>query len=58
MITEIIPGVYSVDQAVADGKNAIVVGERAAWAIDTAPTLTRARRWRTLSAALGANQIG
>ena len=35
MITEIIPGVYSVDQAVADGKNAIVVGERAVWAIDT-----------------------
>ncbi len=35
MINEIIPGVYSVDQAVADGKNAIVVGERAVWAIDT-----------------------
>ena len=35
MITEILPGVYSVDQAVADGKNAIVVGQRAVWAIDT-----------------------
>ncbi len=35
MITEIIPGLYTVDQAVADGKNAIIVGQRAAWAIDT-----------------------
>lgn len=34
MITEIIPGVYTVDQAVAEGKNAIVVGRRAVWAID------------------------
>lgn len=34
MITEIIPGVYTVDHAVAEGKNAIVVGQRAAWAID------------------------
>lgn len=34
MITEIIPGVYTVDHAVAEGKNAIVVGQRAVWAID------------------------
>lgn len=34
MITEIIPGVYAVDHAVAEGKNAIVVGQRAVWAID------------------------
>ncbi len=35
MITEIVAGVYTVDHAVAEGKNAIVVGERAAWAIDS-----------------------
>lgn len=34
MITEIIPGVYTVDHAVAEGKNAIIVGKRAVWAID------------------------
>lgn len=34
MITEIHPGVYTVDHAVAEGKNAIVVGRRAVWAID------------------------
>jgi cyclase len=34
MISEIIPGVYTVDHAVAEGKNAIIVGKRAAWAID------------------------
>jgi glyoxylase-like metal-dependent hydrolase (beta-lactamase superfamily II) len=34
MITEIIPGVYAVDHAVAEGKNAIIVGTRAVWAID------------------------
>jgi glyoxylase-like metal-dependent hydrolase (beta-lactamase superfamily II) len=34
MITEILPGIYTVDHAVAEGKNAIVVGRRAAWAID------------------------
>lgn len=35
MITEILPGVYTADHAVAEGKNAIVVGRRAVWAIDT-----------------------
>ena len=34
MITEIIAGVYTVDHAVAEGKNAIIVGQRAVWAID------------------------
>ena len=34
MIREIIPGVYTADHAVAEGKNAIVVGQRAVWAID------------------------
>jgi cyclase len=34
MISEIIPGVYTVDHAVAEGKNAIIVGKRAVWAID------------------------
>lgn len=34
MITEIIAGVYTVDHTVAEGKNAIVVGQRAVWAID------------------------
>ncbi|NJN84865.1 MAG: MBL fold metallo-hydrolase [Caldilineaceae bacterium] len=35
MITEIAPGIFSVDHQVAEGKNAIVIGQRGAWAIDT-----------------------
>jgi cyclase len=35
MLTEVAPGVFSVDHRVAAGKNGIVIGERAALAIDT-----------------------
>jgi glyoxylase-like metal-dependent hydrolase (beta-lactamase superfamily II) len=35
MSTEIAPGVFVFDHAVAEGKNAIVAGDAAAWAIDT-----------------------
>ena len=35
MITEIADGVYTVAHRVAEGKNAVIVGERGAWAIDT-----------------------
>jgi cyclase len=34
MMTEIAPGVYAADHAAAEGKNAIIVGQRGAWAID------------------------
>jgi glyoxylase-like metal-dependent hydrolase (beta-lactamase superfamily II) len=35
MITELAPGLYTAEQRVAEGKNGIVVGSRAALAIDT-----------------------
>lgn len=34
MIDEIAPGIFTVDHAVADGKNAIIFGPRGAWAVD------------------------
>lgn len=34
MISEILPGIFTVDHAVADGKNAIIFGPRGAWAVD------------------------
>jgi cyclase len=38
-VEEIVPGVWAVDQSVADGKNGVVIGERAALAIDTGNSL-------------------
>lgn len=35
MIAEVAPNIFCVDHQVAEGKNAIICGERAAWAIDT-----------------------
>lgn len=35
MIAEVVPGIYSVEHQVAEGKNAIIFSQRGAWAIDT-----------------------
>ena len=35
MISEIRPGIFTVDHQVAEGKNAIIIGESEAWAVDT-----------------------
>ena len=43
MITEIAPGIFTADHQVADGKNAIIVGERDAWAVDTGSTPAEGR---------------
>lgn len=35
MISEIIPGIFTIAHRVAEGKNVVISGEREAWAIDT-----------------------
>ena len=43
MITEIVPGIFSIDHQVAEGKNVVILSERGAWAVDTGSTPAEGR---------------